>query len=293
MTTMYNHHLTPEERRSMLIWQSPYRGKTITLQARRNQHWYQVDGYPALMPSVTTILSVINKPALLPWAKKMALQRVRDVLEEMQPGDVADVLWQSESDGCITTPNVFKQQWIDALLDAASKEPDRIKDEAADYGTLAHQLIDQILKGIITVIPPLVKPALDGFARWQEQTGIRITASEIRVFHPEFGYAGSVDWIGWRGDRLVIGDWKTSNGLWDEYGYQLAGYAKAIEALTGIPVAEAWGVRFPKVAPLEGQPAFEALQVADLSHAWSGFLGAYQLWQAQRRDMWLGKEKRR
>ena len=33
---------------------------------------YRVEGFDGLFPSVTTVLDVINKPALVPWARNMA-----------------------------------------------------------------------------------------------------------------------------------------------------------------------------------------------------------------------------
>ena len=37
---------------------------------------YRVEGFDGLFPSVTTVLDVINKPALVPWARNMALESV-------------------------------------------------------------------------------------------------------------------------------------------------------------------------------------------------------------------------
>lgn len=266
-----------------LTWLPKYEYLRIRLEARRNQHWYNVTlpNYSALLPSVTTILGVISKPALVPWAKREALRRVR---EELTTATVAEITQAMLLDKWGRLE--FRPEWIDALIDAASKEPDRIKDEAADYGTQAHHAIDAMLRGGQPEYSPLIQPAIDGFLAWQAQAGIEIVASEIQVFHPTLRYAGSVDWVGWRGDQLIVGDHKTSNGLWPEYGYQVAAYAKAIEELTGIPVAECWGCRYPKAEPKPGEPSFEAKRVANIDAAWDGFCGAKRLWDAQRREMW-------
>lgn len=269
-----------------LTWLPQYRDLAIRLEERRNQHWYNVStgNYAALLPSVTTVLGVINKPALLPWAKGEALRRVREELERANIKDVTKVVLLGEVGDA-----VFRPEWIAALIDAARREPDKIKEAAAHYGTKAHNGIDALLKG--KAIPPgclEAQPAIAGFLQWQRGSGIEIVASEVPVYHPVLGYAGTVDWIGVRVGVTgwIVGDHKTSNGLWPEYGYQVAAYAKAIEQLSGIPVAECWGCRYPKAEPKLGEPPFEAKRVANIEAAWQGFLGAKQLWDAQRREMW-------
>jgi hypothetical protein len=42
-----------------------------------------------------------------------------------------------------------------------------------------------------------------------------------------------LDFIGRLDGKLVLGDFKTSNGVWPEYLCQLAAYAKAYEETTG------------------------------------------------------------
>ena len=43
-----------------------FNGDSVELEFSAGKHTYQVDG--EYVPSVTTILDVINKPALMPWA---------------------------------------------------------------------------------------------------------------------------------------------------------------------------------------------------------------------------------
>ncbi len=46
----------------------------------RNGRHYQVEGFSEPFPSVTTVLGIINKPALIPWARNMALESVKETL---------------------------------------------------------------------------------------------------------------------------------------------------------------------------------------------------------------------
>jgi len=71
-----------------------------------------------------------------------------------------------------------------------------------------------------------------------------------KLWSDEYGYAGTADFIGqytsnpdylvggwkahWKKPAFVVGDWKTSRDIYDEYWLQLAAYAWAFYELTGI-----------------------------------------------------------
>lgn len=88
------------------------------------------------------------------------------------------------------------------------------------------------------------------------------------MFSSELKYAGALDAlarkISTRG--LVILDWKTSNTFSQDYAYQVAAYAKALEEMTGEPVEEGWVVRFDK-----HKPTFEVRRVWDLDECFEVF----------------------
>jgi hypothetical protein len=111
------------------------------------------------------------------------------------------------------------------------------------------------------------------------------------VFSHLYGYAGSMDALARKmndGRGLVVLDWKTSNRLNDEYAYQVAAYAKALEEMTGVcvcftvyfglcyswqpitsgeTVEEGWVVRFDKYRPF-----FEARRIHNLDESFGVFL---------------------
>ena len=45
----------------------------VELVKKGRSHFYEVKEYGLLLPGVTGVLGVINKPALVPWAKREAL----------------------------------------------------------------------------------------------------------------------------------------------------------------------------------------------------------------------------
>jgi hypothetical protein len=210
---------------------------------------------PLYLPSVTTILAtVINKPALVHWARNTALQSVRDVLLDNRPVMALD----SES--------------IDALIAEANAKPDQVRDEASGYGTAAHQLIDAILLGEEPTIPPTYTTTIESFSAWEVEANLSIEKTERMVYSRTYGYAGTLDAIGFNADRgLAVLDWKTSNGLYPESALQVAAYAIAYEEMTGEAITDAWVVRFGK-----SQPEFEAKHV-DLDACKPTWLAALQL----------------
>ena len=219
---------------------------------------YRVEGFDGLFPSVTTVLYVINKPALVPWARNMALESVETALMKRTGAQEA------------ITP-----EWVSKVIAEARRRPEQIRSEAADFGTQAHVAIDQIVQGLEPQIPPEMELVVNNFAEWRREAHLDIKLTETMVFSAKYRYAGAMDAIAYRDGSLVALDWKTSNGIYPEYALQVAAYAKALEEMTGNPVTEAWTVRFGKSAP-----EFEARQVMDLEKSFIAFRAALYLWRA-------------
>lgn len=89
---------------------------------------YRVSGSGAsgsvetLLPSVTTVLNVLEKAALLPWAIRVCLEEVRQGIARQR----------SRGDGL--PPDDF----LEKLLARAANAPDAIKNSSAAFGTRAH-----------------------------------------------------------------------------------------------------------------------------------------------------------
>ena len=127
---------------------------------------YQVEGYDEPFPSVTTVLNVIAKPALVPWARNVALEKVRDTLyEHLASGD-----------------QVIDPLWVDAIIEQARHRPDLVRDQAADFGTQAHGLIEQIILGTEPEVPPDLAQVVDNFTSWRRKAGLDIHLAETMVY---------------------------------------------------------------------------------------------------------------
>lgn len=212
-------------------------------------------------PSVTGFLSVINKPALVPWAKKEALSLVESALIK-------------RLDGKRCAKFILNKAWVDNVISDAKKRPDQLKDEAADLGTRAHAFIDLIIHGREPdAIPPEIDAPVRAFKDWWKSSGIELVMGDTKVASRIHGYGGSLDALGRRNGRFIILDWKTSSGIYAEYALQVAAYAQAFTETFGFPCKDAVIVRFGKKPPVE----FEVKELADVKRSLDAFLAAKAL----------------
>lgn len=212
------------------------------------------------LKSVTGVLAVINKPALVNWAARVACEQIESRLRSL----------------AATAPSVvLTDEWIAAVVAEGKKRPTAVKDEAADLGTAAHAAFEAIIANRVPDVPPAIRPAVDEFRRWLATSGTVIVAQEIPVGSDKHQFGGRLDALGWRpGKGFGILDWKTSNGIYAEYALQTAGgYALAVEEQYGLLIEWVDIARFPKKAPWGS----EVVPVTDIATARRAFLSALSL----------------
>lgn len=80
--------------------------------------------------------------------------------------------------------------------------------------------------------PEWIRPAYDEFLKFAHDTGLKVVASERRVYHPVYGYAGTLDLRCTMRHKKGVGilDVKRSFLAGDAIGLQLAGYEGAENA---------------------------------------------------------------
>ena len=187
------------------------------LQFNPNNHSYTIDG--KRLTGVTTILGVIAKPALINWASNMAVDYIQKELAERMKKDRIKGLDADErvSGFLNATSDIFDQ---------ARKAYAQKRDKAGDIGTIAHERIEQWIKGVeySTEMSEQVGKMVNNFTNWATENKVKFSASEIRIFSEKFWFAGTADMICQMGGKTYLGDIKTSSGIYPEMWAQCAAY---------------------------------------------------------------------
>lgn len=242
--------------------------------------FYQIDGHDKDLPSVTTYLGAIAKPALTTWSAKVERALVAEIVCEVvdrHPGEIG--------------------REIRALVDARLKQTKyacNTKLEAAgDIGTALHKKIEwELGRRLLTVkerfsyaappeVPPEAQWAYEAWEKWAADCKLEPLMIEQRVYSLKYGFAGTTDMIGRVNGMLVVSDWKTSSGLYLEHLIQVSAYREALKEMGHFTDEPMGGVivKLPKTA---GDRKFKAaiLTPEEMDEHFKTFLAVRDLWVA-------------
>lgn len=170
---------------------------------REKAHRYYWGGEP--IPSVTTILGRIAKPALIQWAANMAVDHI--------------------------LTNAQDHREFAKVCEEARKAHAVKKDTAADLGTQIHSYAQDCLRArhlLLMPDDPKLKPACEGFGEWFTTHTIHAIEVERMVLSEKCKYAGRCDFFGRIDGKLGVMEIKTSGGVYDEFWLQLSAYEIAL-----------------------------------------------------------------
>lgn len=184
-----------------------YKG-AVKLSFSPGKHSYMINGEKA--KGVTTVLSILAKPALIVWAAKMAAEYIENTLEAGVSYDEVQIKEFAKN-----------AQWAHR-----SK-----KDSAADAGTMVHQWIQDYVEGKNPKMPVHegMKRAIEGFLQWWIQQDVKVVQAEAKLCSPTLMLAGTADLVCYLNGKLTILDWKTGSGIYPEYLLQMGAYADMYE----------------------------------------------------------------
>lgn len=169
---------------------------------------YKWDGL--MLPSITTIIGGgVPKPALVKWGPKMVANCVIDQWDE--------VVAQKDA------PRASREKWL-------KEAPQRYTDSRGKRGDEVHAWAEWYGAGQVgpePFVPETAQPALMGLKMFLNDWKPEYVHVEKTVVNKRFGYAGTFDFICYLniakvGRVLVLGDYKTSKGVYPEVGLQLA-----------------------------------------------------------------------
>jgi len=214
-------------------------GKPLRFSAGNHRYYWGGE----YVPSVTTILKRLAKDALIQWAANCAVDHIG---KHFNPEAWFKAAFDPAEEG-------HASAYFNEVLNEARKAHTVIRDTAGDVGTTVHRYArallssDERFREVDGAITPQALKALQAFEQWRDQHTIIPNALERRIFSAEMLYAGTMDFFGRIDGDLCALDFKTSNGVYDEAWYQLAGYERAlIEELPATPPLTHWIVHLNK-----------------------------------------------
>lgn len=120
------------------------------------------------------------------------------------------------------------------IVDYSMVPPDVLA-AAAEFGRNVHLATHLYDLGELDFeqLDPALDPYVRAWARFMEESGAVVIASEQPVVHAKLGYAGTPDRVlAWR-DRLVVPDLKSTSVVPRSVGPQTVAYARAYQAMRG------------------------------------------------------------
>lgn len=156
---------------------------------------------------------------------------------------------------------------IDSLYDK--------RDAAGDAGTLAHALVEAHINGLALPEVPdseMGTQAWQGYQnylRWAEDNKIKVISQEMGMVSEEYQFGGCPDALGIDSRGLLcLLDWKTSNGVYQDYLIQIAAYKHLWEENNPMEPIEG-GLHLLRFSKEHAD--FSHHYWSDLSEAWEQF----------------------
>jgi hypothetical protein len=224
----------------------------------KGRHYRTADD--TLVPSVTNVIGILDKPALPRWSAKLVAEtayRMRHALPEMDENEAVDMLKAS---------------------------PWNSSRRASDRGTSIHEYLEARLNGLNPeTLSPDAEPYKAAADDWFENVGAAFedVQTEVTLFHP--GYAGTTDLIGVLDGKVHIVDFKTSKAIYDEAALQLAALSGCYTTADGamVPWRDHDGalIEAPELVVVRiGEDGWQEKTVADREGALVAFHGLLDAW---------------
>lgn len=163
--------------------------KVAAKRSRSHTRYYDKDG--KLLPGVTTILNILNKPALGPWHNRMGLEGI----------DTA--------------------KYVDALALCGTISHDMIchhnRGIEFDGSIYPDELVDKAENSFLS------------YLAWEKQHKIEPILCEAPLVSNLHGYGGTVDMLALVDGVSTIVDYKTGKAIYPEHLYQVAAYRQLLE----------------------------------------------------------------
>lgn len=243
------------------------------------RHVYTLDGHR--MYGVTTVLGVINKPALIQWSANLASAHALTFAHKHDdPSAIARAFRDALAYGLTSQrAKALGKKW--PAFEHARLAHARKRDEGAETGTDVHAICERLIKKAIKTSKGKLTvkrhrdPMVQKFITWAIKENVTFLGSETKLYSKDLWVAGTCDVFFKLPDGTrVVGDIKTTGGIWDRTPFfQCAAYQMMAEEMGHKPYDIRAVIRLGKDGTFEvvysGHPVDK-----------EGFLGALVLFKA-------------
>lgn len=171
-------------------------------------HIHYLDSKPLM--GVTSVLNVIGKEALIPWASGCAVDFLKEHIKK----------------GKVITDEIYKE---------AKSAYKKKRDSAGNVGTMSHKLIESYIKSSTEPVfgqgDDIVKKIFENFKNWSVTNKVKFLESEKNVYSRELWIGGICDFVCEIDGKIYIGDVKTSSGIYPENFWQTSAYQYCLKEM--------------------------------------------------------------
>ena len=197
------------------------------------------------LPHITQVIGLLNKPDLVPWAARLAVEYMQEKTAEVVIAPINKLLNEIKDMQlvkaevmreklAIIRENINKTFIGESSLIAkeAKSQHTKIRDEAGDRGKRVHSAIEKFLqakdRAEVEVDEDLVKP-FRKFMGWWILNDVEVVETECSVWSEEGGgFKGTFDLSAYlkKDDKklLYLIDFKSSPRIYEDVKMQLAAY---------------------------------------------------------------------
>ena len=192
--------------------------KEYRFNEEKHLHQIVVDGEWKNLTGITTILSVLAKPALIQWSANCAVDFIETIIK--------------------STPNWrwSEQDWPNIFTEARTIHRKK-KEKAGDIGTQIHVEIETLIKEAILSSDGRIEGNKEvsefaqHFVNWAKENKVKFLESEKHLYSKKLFIGGIMDIVCELDGKLWIADIKTSSGIYFEAFWQMAGYELMMEEM--------------------------------------------------------------
>ncbi len=129
------------------------------------------------------------------------------------------------------------------VVDEIWRVPFEVLERARKLGTAVHRATELFDRDDLdeSSVDPAIEPYLRSYQRFRSETGFVPDHVEMRLYHAQMGYCGTLDRVGQMNGKRALLDIK-SGEEWPSHGPQTAAYEQAFEHMTKQKVSARFGL---------------------------------------------------